>query len=374
MLPSNLHPSKLARRALVAGAALASTLALAASPAQALDPPLAVWNEATNGLSVSGTYVPVVGDFGGAAGSVDDILWYAPGAATDHLWLSNDDTTFSKQASPNQISGTYTPIVGDFAGNGLDDIVWYAPGAGVDHLWTSNGLGWSSTALAISGTYVPSVLDDESGKDDIVWAAPNGGAGHVWSFEGGGAYLSTPITSPAGSRALVGMFGPGACADVFWYAPGGAPDALWHMNCAGTAGTIHAQTVNGHYQPAVGDFRDENNGWDDILWYRFGASSTLWSPNGDGKWNANALDIPIAATPIAAAIDWGLVHFWSPTETDVVFWAEGSGGADARLSQVVNTEIGAGAQPVVGRFVGNSADIFWYRPGAGAERMFWNLP
>ena len=366
-----MRPTRLLT-ALLLSAATTIGLLTPAAPAHALDPPLDFWDESTAGLAVNGTYVPVVGNFGSPLTPADDIFWYAPGAATDYLWLSNNDTTFSKQASPKQISGTYTPVVGDFSGNGLEDIVWYAPGAAQDFLWTANGLGFDSAPVTISGTYTPSVLDDQAGKDDIVWARNGGGAGYVWSFEGMGTYLSTPMTSPAGSRALVGHFGAGICADIFWYAPGVAADSLWMMNCAGTAGSTFAQTVNGHYKPSVGDFVNENNGHDDILWYRTGAQSTLWTTNGDGTWDPSSFTVPLDATPLAAAMNWGVVHFWSPTQQDLIFWGLDVG--DEYLAPVTNTEIGAGAIPVIGSFVGNSPDIFWYRPGAGAERMFHQVP
>jgi hypothetical protein len=360
------------RRTIAAGLAAALALVAAPAPASALDPAIAFWQESTAGLAVNGTYTPVVGNFGNALTPADDILWYAPGAATDYLWLSNNDTTFDTAPSPSQVSGSYTPVVGDFAGNGLDDIVWYAPGSTQDWLWTSTGSGFTSSPLSISGTYDPSVLEDEAGKADIVWAKPNGGAGYVWSFEGMGTYLSTPMVSPPGSRALVGFFGAGACADIFWYAPGPAADSLWMMNCAGTAGSTFAQTVNGTYQPVVADLRDDLDGQDEIFWYRTGASSTMWSPNGDGTWQAKSLTVPLQATPLPAGHQWGLIHFWSPTQQDLVFWGEG--GADAHLGPLTNTEMPAGSIPVIGAFVGHSDDILWYRPGAGAERLFHRVP
>lgn len=360
------------RRSLAA--ALAGVLALAATPApaHALDPPTAFWSEATAGLAVNGTYTPVVGDFGNPLSPADDILWYAPGAATDYLWLSLGNASFDTQASPDQISGTYTPVVGDFAGNAADDIVWYAPGAAQDWLWTSIGGDFTSTPLSISGSYVPAVLDDQVGKDDIIWAAPNGGAGHVWSFEGGGAYLSRAIASPAGSRPLVGRFGDGSCADVFWYAPGPAADALWWMDCAGQA-TTTPQTVSGTYQPVVANLLNDGSGTDEILWYRTGAQSTIWSPTGDlGSWSAQQFTVPLAGTPLPVSSNWGAVQIWSTAAQDLILWGVGPG--DEFIAPVANTEMPAGSIPVIGSFVGAGKDIFWYRPGAGAERLFHRNP
>lgn len=366
-----MHPSTTVRT-LAAGLAAALALVAAPAPAHALDPPVAFWDEATAGLSVNGTYTPVVGDFGNPLSPADDILWYAPGPATDYLWLSNGDATFDTLASPDQISGTYTPIVGDFAGSAADDIVWYAPGPAQDWLWTSVGGDFTSAPLSISGTYLPAVLDDQVGKDGIIWAAPSGGAGHVWSFEGGGAYLSKPITSPAGTRPLVGRFGAGSCADVFWYAPGPAADALWAMDCAGQA-TTTPQTVNGTYQPVVADLVNDGDGVDEILWYRTGAQSTIWSPGDDlGTWQAQQFTVPLAGTPLPAGGNWGVVQIWSTSAQDLILW--GQGHADELIAPLTNTEMPTGSIPVIGSFVGPGEDIFWYRPGPGAERLFHRNP
>ena len=222
----------------------------------------------------------------------------------------------------------------------------------------------------MSGTYEPVVLDDAAGKDDIVWARPGGGAGYVWSFEGVGAYLSTPMTSPAGSRPLVGHFGPGACADVFWYAPGAAPDALWSMNCAGHAGAVVAHAVNGIYQPTVEGYSPNDDGIDDILWHRPDGFSYLWASNGDGTFASTAHHIPRAGTVIPAAKAYGFAHVFSPTAQDLVFWDQG--GVDDFTAPLDNTQHGAGYVPVSGSFVGVETDVLWYKPGGAPERLFFH--
>ena len=362
-----MHPTRILATVLAAGVVLGSLLP--GGTAHALEPPVDLWDETTSDLAVSGTYTPLVGDFGGAVAGRDDILWYAPGAATDYLWLSDGDRTFTKAALPTQVSGTYTPIVGDFAGNALDDVLWYAPGAAADYLWTSLGGSFSASPETISGTYLPAVLDDTAGKDDILWANPAGGPGSVWSFEGGGTHLSNPITSPAGSKPLVGHFNTGVCADVFWYASGPAADSLWHMNCAGHIGSSHPQTVNGTYQPVVSDLTPGGDGFDDILWFRHPSTTTLWeSEGGDGKFAPSSRTLPIGGTPLPVAKNWGLVQIWSPTLPDLVFWRTGEGGDFA--AQLDATNMGAGYRPLIGNFVGTNPDIFWYQPGNAAERLF----
>ncbi|MGQ0434863.1 MAG: FG-GAP-like repeat-containing protein, partial [Microthrixaceae bacterium] len=81
--------------------------------------------------SVTGTYTPIPGDFNGDGAA--DIFWYAPGTAPDPLWLSNSNSTFT--SAPQSVSGTYTPIPGDHDGDGTTDIFWYAPGTAPDTLW-----------------------------------------------------------------------------------------------------------------------------------------------------------------------------------------------------------------------------------------------
>lgn len=367
-----MHPI---RRALLLLITILGVGAAIPAPAQAdpvadvpLAEPIDFWDEATAGLAVSGTYKPIVGDFVGAPANLDEIIWYAPGAATDYLWVPNGDGTFSTQALGTQVSGTYTPLVGDFSGNSLDDIVWYAPGNAADYLWTANGLGFDAQPVSVGGTYAPVVADDAAGKDDIIWAKAGGGPGWIWSFEGMGTYLSHPITSPAGSSPLVGRFNDGVCADVFWYVPGNGADALWELDCSGNIGASYAQTVNGTYQPSVNDYTAGGDGKDDILWHRNPGGSSLWQNTGAGNWASTAHQIPTTGKPLAVAKNWGLAHFYSTTGPDWVFWKT---GGDDYVAPLSNTEIGAGYMPIVGRFVGQNADIFWYKAGNSAERLFF---
>lgn len=359
-------------RSLLTAAALsvtATTLA-PATPAHALEEPAYIWNEATGGMAVSGTYTPVVGDFAGPGLFADDVVWYAPGAGADHLWLNDAtpmDPGFTTSVLP-AVSGSYTPVVGDFSGTAHDDIFWYAPGNAADYLWTSDGDGtFTSTPKPVSGTYAPVTLDDGAGKDDIVWAKPGGGPGHVWSFEGMASHISTPMTSPAGSKPIVGRFNAGACADIFWYAPGAAADSLWHMNCAGTAGSVVPQAVNGTYQPVVEHLGPNGDALSDILWFANGTSH-LWQSDGDGTWTTEVHDIPVAGTPLPTANNWGVVHIYAPAAADLVFWDTFGGNY---VAPTLNTEHGAGWTPVIGDFVGFEADIFWYKAGSATERLFY---
>lgn len=89
-------------------------------------------------LSVSASYLPVVGDFDGDGEG--DILWYAPGAPPDSLWLlSGGHSLTGGGARPLTINGTYQPVVADFDGDGADDILWFRPGGDSPIWWSMTG-------------------------------------------------------------------------------------------------------------------------------------------------------------------------------------------------------------------------------------------
>lgn len=356
---------KLPLCSVLVGALLALATLTPGSPAAALDPAHAYWTERTNGVGVNGTYTPIVGDFGGP-GAHDDIIWYAPGAGPDQLWLSNGDGTFAKQVL-QPVNGTYQPVVGDFVGNGLEEVLWYGPGGKPDVLWHNVGGGaFASLPVTINGVYDPVVLDDLVGHDDVIWAPPSGGPGSIWSFENGGAYISNPVSIPVGTQPLVGHFSAGVCQDVFWYGPGAVADQLWLLTCNGQKG-VHPQAVFGTYQPVVQQLTQGGGAVDDILWYRSNGLSTVWHSDGDATWTASSHDIPFAGTPLPAAGTWGVAHIWVPNGQDAIFWD--LAGAGDHVAPLLNTEVPATYTPIIGRFTGTNADIFWYRAGPSVDRL-----
>ncbi len=118
-------------------------------------------------------YLPIIGNFDGD--NRTDLFWYAPGSASDWLWLSSSNVVkLSFDSYEFQVDGEYHPIVGDFDGDGDDDLLWYRPAlesdAGPSWLWYFDGPAIEVRALEIAGDYVPYVEDfDDDGCTDILW-------------------------------------------------------------------------------------------------------------------------------------------------------------------------------------------------------------
>ena len=205
-------------------------------------------------FTVNGTYTPLVGDFDGDG--FDEILWYAPGSTQDYMWNFTSYTTIQSRSYP--VNGTYTPTVGDYTADGADDILWYAPGSQADYLWDYNtGGGYASHRQTINGVYKPvsgSVAQDAT--DDIFWYAPGTAADYIWDYPvGGGTPASIRQTVNGGGYLpfSLDVFADGAGnEDLFWYAPGTSPDSLWDYYFGSRF--TYAEYVDGEYVTTSGDF------------------------------------------------------------------------------------------------------------------------
>lgn len=173
---------------------------------------------------VTGTYVPIVGNFDGAHG--DDILWYSEAGGYVTRWYSTGGSVFTKLGSYSvDPGGPYTPIVGNFDGSLGDDIFWYAPGSAADRIWYS--LGGGSTAFSkqdppegVEGVYRPVSGDfNGDGRTDIFWDAVSATTDFIWA----GAPLPQKFdlsqkSAVYGSfRAVSGDFDGDGRTDIFWY-------------------------------------------------------------------------------------------------------------------------------------------------------------
>jgi hypothetical protein len=327
-----------------------------------------------NGIQVSGTYTPVVGNFAGDR--ADDILWYAPGPAQDHLWIANGRGTFVKE--PITINGTYTPVVGDFAGDPWDDILWYAPGTAADSLWisVSSTTRFSKSGVAINATYTPVVLEGSLDwaiarlgltgpfpRDSILWYRPGAGADYLWQWPiPQQATPPTPNSMPAnipGSPQLIpAELNGDQIHDLIAYTPGPGGDALYRYDTGVLVPT--AKTVNGTYTPQV-----LGSGLNDsILWLGPGtATDALWADIACCGLTSLRTD-PVNGTrafPTSGESGWGYVY--DPNGPD-------KGYLGGTIITSLDPDQGPGARPFVGDFDGDaSPDVLFYRPGTGREAI-----
>lgn len=91
---------------------------------------------------------PVVGHFDGHP--ADDVYLVRPGIGPEDLFLG-DDQRHPTPVATRQVTGTYTPIPGDYDGDGADDVHWYAQGTASDFIWWSElGPVASSSVAAVN--------------------------------------------------------------------------------------------------------------------------------------------------------------------------------------------------------------------------------
>jgi len=371
------------------------TLAVAAAtcvgllaPAAASGAPLQFFTESAQpALDTFGATpsIPLVGDFDGDGAS--DVFFYRAGSAPEQLVLGNASRTSFAYATGSSINvkGTYRPLTGDFDGDGTSDIFWYAPGKASDTLWLANGgSGFTSYPMSVNGTYKPFVGDFTSNDghvaDDIFWYAPGSAADTIWRGGNGAQFTSIPQKVTGVYTPIVGAFTPDPATggstdstlDVFWYAPGPTADTLWRGD-----GTGHfspkAYNVGGTYKPFVGFF--DGYGVQDIFWYSSAGNDSVWLADPDTKaFTPHAATIGSGFTPITDefTIPDEPILWWSPTGVDQFWLPEGEPGTWDHSELSNNTDMGAGYRPLTGDFDGDGHnDIYWLRPGAGAERMFW---
>lgn len=212
---------------------------------------------------VRASYRPLVGDFD-CDGLAREIVWYAPGPASDHLWEWSPGTRgLEVTSTPLSINGDYEPLVvpWDDAGGCGDDILWYAPGHAADHVWDAitpvDGAGGSvrfrSERVHVNGVYTP-VATEIGGQPGVFWYAPGRATDYVWQL-GDGRIDSAKGPQVVGDYRPVRATNRNGAVGILWYAPGTAADHFWAQMPAHTAppGTDVGVSINGHYQPqAVG--------------------------------------------------------------------------------------------------------------------------
>ena len=210
--------AKLLVAMLVAVGMLSATSSAGAMPTT----PAFEGNFRTAAFNVNGTFqaMPLL------CGDQLDIFWYAPGAAQDFIWTSVDISgpTMTYGNLSRTVNGSFSPLTGDFDGDGCEDIFWYAPGVSTDHVWYNNGNGnFTSKAVNVGGHYRPVVnFFNADETDDIYWYAPGTAAESMWI--GNTNRTFTSVAAPAVNGDYVPV--PFMSGGVLWYGPGNAPDVI----------------------------------------------------------------------------------------------------------------------------------------------------
>jgi hypothetical protein len=314
---------------------------------------------------------PLVGDFDGDGN--DDVVFYGVGSIDDGLAWGRDDGRYAPQSLA--ITGDYRPLVGDFDGDYLDDIFWYGPDDGYDKLWFGQAnRSFARVDVLVEGTYEPIVGDfDDDDADDILWYGRGSEPDSMWwgradrSFTGGGIAVSRSYTP------LVGDFDGDGPQDIFWYGPGAASDSLW-LGSFERAFESRAPVVHRTYRPVVGDFDGDQH--DDILWYAPGtAGDALWAGRADGTFRTRGpVNIDGTYTPLVGDFNGGgyddLLLYGPGASPDRTLYSAGNGTFRSTVVSVTGTY---NARVVrLGRDA--RADVLWFAPGIGTDRVWLSVP
>lgn len=325
-------------------------------------------------LSISGTYTPLVGQFGGDG--ADDVFWYAPGSTADSLWLGRagvrGSSGFTRKAMA--VSGTFQPVVGDFAGNELDDIFWYGPDAAKDYLWINQGNGtFTSKAYKMGGRFTLQRMQDyrPDHKDDLFVFCKNCNASsYVWHFSdaGSGAYTSLQMGGIGGQRPVLGDWNGDGIEDLFLHGPGKLNGDVRRLMHDDGTWEQKAYSISGTYEPVVvyqvpndailfwgGERGPEAYWWSDGTNF---ATKPVPSVTGSGR---------VTPFPIGAAVISG------PFVYDGLFVGDEDGGDFYDLASKGHEK--ANELPVVGDFNDDGwYDILWYKAGPGADEVWYLEP
>lgn len=331
---------------------------------------------------IGGQYQVVTGQFGGDLAT--DILFYAPGAAPDALWIGTKDGRgeegFLKVSLA--IGGNYVLVVGDFGGDDYDDILFYGPGSAPDSLWLSDdrpGYFDKSRKVSAGGNYQPKVLHDyraAGAKDDILFLAPGPAKDYYWHFTewpgysefiGPASYRSRELKVNGAYQLLIGDYSGDKIEDVLLYQPGTAPDYQWKSDADGNFRQTNLR-INGNYLPAViyGSARDG------LLWWGDGARADYyWVSTGSSFVNRPIPQQTSTGTVTSFGLGGALIVV--PGQGDLLFYGDNAAGGFFPLADPASHDQNTAA-PYVGDFDDNGLlDVLWYGPGTDLDEIWYGI-
>lgn len=268
------------------------------------------------GSHLSGSYIPLVGDFGGPTGpggrSIDDILWYAPGPTQDTLWIHKPDGAASRYHV--RIDGRYRPVVLEGDGFEPESILWYAPGRAADSIWDFRDVPagqhrWSP--LKVDGDYQPTSFATDDAR--LVHWYSRLGHDSTWRFDGvsGGALRFANLTTAqvSGDRRPIAL-DRGATAGVLLYAQGPTQDLyVGTTDASGTALVLsEVPQIWGDYRHVVsGDVTSatpgQGDGVDELVFGGAGRGVVWRMPTIDTRIETVHRGLPGPVVPAVVATE-----------------------------------------------------------------------
>ncbi|MGN6695677.1 MAG: hypothetical protein ACTHN0_15990 [Aquihabitans sp.] len=333
-------------------------------------------------LSIGGTNYQVLrGQFAGD--SATDLLFYAPGSGADSLWIGKAGVKgtngFTKVGL--SIGGTYVPVVGDFAGDDYDDVLFYGRGSAPDVLWTSVDTAsyFSAKSVKISGTnYQPKAILDYravGAKDDVLFLGPGSVPDYLWHFTDSpgtsdysapGTWQSRTLQVNGSYQLVVGDYNGDRIDDVVLYQPGAARDYKWISSASG-AFTQTNLTINGTYKAVTVRHQDRDGIY---FWASGSANEAYWTSNGSSFTSRTTGQYP-TLTGVAQTYGGNAVLIKSDNERDAYVYADAT-SADSYYLANPNHDFGTAWTAVEGDFNDDDLlDTVWYGPGTRKDEVWY---
>ena len=339
------------------------------------------WFNELPSAPVSGTYTPIVGDFGGSPN--DDVLYYAPGGAAEFVHISDAVGGTTSIRLPG-INGSYAPVVGDFIGDDRDEIIWRSQGSGSASMWRFDGGPRTTVApvlqsgsLAVPASVTKAIVLDNrpmygGAKDSVFWYAAGSAPDRVDRFTWN---AGQPLRAIASSAPVFGTYQPvtgdfdgNGLGDVFWYGPGSVADSMWLASRAGGFVKV-SKSVSGSYATIVGNFAGTPQR-DELLFYASGsAADYLWTFSSTGVQSTTKVTTSASGSAYVLKGPQDSVMTWTGGGVPAIW--QFTAASDGSKSSG-NSAVGVGARPLIGDFVGSggASSVLWYTPGAGAEVLY----